>query len=58
MPFLFVVSLNLNHLTGLDGIATHSDFYLCTAVRHLNHLTGLDGIATDNDLMIALRLSI
>ncbi len=35
----------LNHLTGLDGIATMS---LCryTETIYLNHLTGLDGIET------------
>ncbi len=40
-----LLRFNLNHLTGLDGIATHWNA-LIYSMPYLNHLTGLDGIAT------------
>ena len=40
------VFANLNHLTGLDGIATISLPWDKMILSNLNHLTGLDGIAT------------
>jgi len=36
----------LNHLTGLDGIATFCPLPFELTPEYLNHLTGLDGIAT------------